>query len=63
MPFKKYTNKELPVLDKELLSAYFSGLGRKGGLKNKKKGKKYFSMMGKRSAEIKRLKKQYGNNK
>ncbi len=55
--FKKYPlNEDLPVLDRQLLSAYFAGLGRKGGLQNKKKGKKYFSMIGKKSAKARRLK-------
>jgi general stress protein YciG len=40
---------------------YLSEIGRKGGLKqgaiNKKKGKEYFSMMGKKGAEARRLKK------
>ena len=33
----------LPVLDKDLLSAYFSKMGKKGAKTNKKKGKKYWA--------------------
>ena len=48
----------LPVLDKDLLSAYFSKLGKKGGLKlAKTRDKKFWQDMQLKGQETKRLKK------
>lgn len=48
----------LPVLDKDLLSEYFSKLGKKGGLKLKKtRDKKFWQDMQKKGQEKKRLNK------
>jgi hypothetical protein len=58
----------LPVLDKDLLSAYFSKLGKKGGKKLAKiRDKKFWQEMQKKGQETKRLKKleskmKLGNN-
>jgi hypothetical protein len=48
----------LPVLDKELLSAYFSKLGKKGGMKTKKtRDKKFWQDMQKKGQATKNLNK------
>jgi hypothetical protein len=44
MLYKKYPlDNKLPVLDKDIISAYFSRIGKKGAKTNKKKGKKYWA--------------------
>ena len=58
MPFKKYPlDNKLPVLDKDIIRAYFSKIGRKGAKTNKKKGKKYWAELSRRGVEARRLKK------
>jgi hypothetical protein len=56
--FKQYPlDEKLPVLDKQMLSAYFSKIGKRGAKTNKKKGKKYWAELSRRGVEARRLKK------
>jgi len=47
----------LPVLDKDLLSAYFSEMGKRGAKTNKKKGKKYWKELSAKGVLARKLKK------
>jgi hypothetical protein len=48
----------LPVLDKQaIIHEFLKANARKGGLKTAKRGKKYFSMIGKLSAKARKAKK------
>jgi hypothetical protein len=54
--FKKYPlNESLPVMDKKILSAYFSKMGKRGARTNKKKGKAYWAELS-RKGVLARLK-------
>ena len=48
----------LPVLENEILSAYFSKMGKKGAKTNLKKGKKYWKELSKKGVLARKLKKQ-----
>jgi len=55
--FKKYAiTMGLPVLDKDLLSAYFSKMGKRGAKTNLKKGKKYWAELSRKGVEARKLK-------
>ena len=47
----------LPVLDKDLLSAYFSKMGKKGAKTNLKKGKKYWAELSRKGVLARQSKK------
>jgi len=56
--FKQYpVNENLPVMDKDIIRAYFSKIGKRGAKTNQKKGKKYWAELSRRGVEARRLKK------